>query len=155
MELLRSRCQLSRPLRRSLIHLVDRAISHRHQKIGHRALWCCAAAASAARRSGPREHGRQAARSFGSKRDAEQWLTVIESEVLRGDWSDPLAGRVPLGEYGEKWIEEHKLGQRTREEYDRLWRRHVDPFLGRIELAEISTDIIRSWRATLLRAGRS
>jgi integrase len=80
---------------------------------------------------------------------------VIEAEVLRGDWSNPLAGRVPLDDYGEKWIEEHRLSQRTREEYERLWRRHIDPFLGRIELAEISTDTIRSWRATLLREGRS
>jgi integrase-like protein len=83
---------------------------------------------------------RSAPETFSSKRDAEQWLTVIESEVLRGDWSGPLAGRVPLGEYGEKWIEEHKLSQRTREEYGSLWQRHIDPYLGRIELAEVSTD---------------
>jgi integrase len=80
---------------------------------------------------------------------------VIESEVLRGDWSDPLAGRVPLGEYGEKWIEEHKLSQRTREEYGSLWQRHIHAYLGRIELAEVSTDTIRSWRTRLLREGRS
>src|SRR2546423_7231065 len=82
------------------------------------------------RYQGPDGLMRSAPETFGSKRDAEQWLTVIESEVLRGDWSDPLAGRIPLGEYGQKWIEEHKLGQRTREEYDRFWRRHIDPFLG-------------------------
>ena len=98
---------------------------------------------------------RCAPETFGSKRDAEQWLTVVESDLLRGEWSDPLAGRVPLGEYGQRWIEEHRLGQRTREEYDSLWRRHIGPYVGRIELAEISTDTIRSWRATLLRDGRS
>ncbi len=98
---------------------------------------------------------RSAPETFGTKRDAEQWLTVVESEMLRGDWSDPLAGRVPLGEYGEKWIAEHCLGERTREEYDSLWRHHIGPHLGRMELAEISTDTVRSWRATLLRDGRS
>lgn len=108
-----------------------------------------------ARYQGPDGLMRSAPETFGSKRDAEQWLTVIESDVLRGDWSDPLAGRVPLGDYGRKWIEERKLSQRTREEYERLWCRHIDPFLGRIELVEISTDTIRSWRATLLREGRS
>jgi integrase len=98
---------------------------------------------------------RSAPETFGTKRDAEQWLTVVDAEILRGEWSDPLAGRVPLGEYGERWIEEHRLGERTREEYDSLWRRHIVPYLGRIDLAEISTDTIRSWRATLLRDGRS
>lgn len=108
-----------------------------------------------ARYLGPDGLTRSAPETFGSKRDAEQWLTVIESEVLRGDWSDPLAGRVPLGEYGKKWIEEHKLSQRTCEEYYSLWQRHIDPYLGRVELAEISTDTIRSWRAKLLHGGRS
>ena len=108
-----------------------------------------------ARYRGPDGLMRSAPETFGSKRDAEQWLTVIDAEILRGDWSDPLAGRVPLGEYGQRWIEEHPLGERTREEYDTLWRHHIDPYLGRIELAEISTDTVRSWRATLLREGRS
>ena len=108
-----------------------------------------------ARYRGSDELLRCAPETFGSKRDAEQWLTVVESDLLRGEWSDPLAGRVPLGEYGQRWIEEHRLGQRTREEYDSLWRRHIGPYVGRIEMAEISTDTIRSWRATLLRDGRS
>jgi integrase len=108
-----------------------------------------------ARYRGPDGLMRSAPETFGSKRDAEQWLTVIDAEILRGDWSDPLAGRVPLGEYGQRWIEEHQLGERTREEYDTLWRHHIEPYLGRIELAEISTDAVRSWRATLLREGRS
>jgi integrase len=108
-----------------------------------------------ARYRGPDGLMRSAPETFGSKRDAEQWLTVIDAEILRGDWSDPLAGRVPLGEYGQRWIEEHRLGQRTREEYDSLWRRHIGPYLDRIELTEISTDTVRSWRATLLREGRS
>lgn len=108
-----------------------------------------------ARYRGPDGLMRSAPETFGSKRDAEQWLTVIDAEILRGDWSDPLAGRVPLGEYGQRWIEEHRLGERTREEYDTLWRHHIGPYLGRIDLAEISTDTVRSWRATLLREGRS
>ena len=36
-----------------------------------------------------------------------------------------------------------------------LWRNHIVPFLGSIELAEVSTGTIRSWRATLLSEGRS
>jgi len=108
-----------------------------------------------ARYRGPDGLLRSAPETFSSKREAEQWLTVVESEVLRGDWSDPLAGRVSLGEYGQRWIVEHRLGHRTREEYQRLWRHHVQPYLGRVELAEISTDTIRSWRARLLREGRS
>lgn len=50
---------------------------------------------------------------------------------------------------------EHRLSPRTREEYRSLWKHHIAPFLGHIELAEIATGTVRSWRTTLLNSGRS
>ncbi len=47
------------------------------------------------------------------------------------------------------------MGERTREEYLSLWRHHIEPYLGQVDLAELSTDTIRGWRAALLRGGRS
>ncbi len=104
---------------------------------------------------GPNGRRHTAPETFERKADAERWLSVVESEMVRGEWADPMLGRVPLGEYGERWIREHRLGERTREEYDSLWRHHVAPFLGNLELGELATDTIRSWRAALLREGRS
>lgn len=104
---------------------------------------------------GPDGRRRGAPETFERKGDADRWLSVVESEVLRGEWTDPLLGRLPFGEYGERWIAEHRLGERTREEYRSLWRHHVATFLGHVELAELSTGTIRSWRAALLREGRS
>jgi integrase len=108
-----------------------------------------------ARYLGPDGLMRTAPETFGSKRDAEQWLTLTESEILRGDWSDPLKGKELFREFGARWITEHRVGERTREEYLSLWRHHIEPYLGQVELAELSTDTIRGWRAALLRDGRS
>jgi integrase len=83
------------------------------------------------------------------------WLTLTESEILRGDWSDPLKGKELLREFGARWITEHRVGERTREEYLSLWRHHIEPYLGQVQLAELSTDTIRGWRAGLLHDGRS
>jgi integrase len=104
---------------------------------------------------GPDGQRRCAPETFERKGDADRWLSVVESEILRGEWTDPLLGRVSLAEFGERWIQEHRLGERTREEYLSLWRNHIVPFLGSMELAECSTGTIRSWRATLLRERRS
>jgi len=52
-----------------------------------------------------------------------------------------------------KAIWPRRLGPRTREEYESLWRHHVEPFLGHLELAELSSGTIRTWRA--LERGRS
>jgi integrase len=104
---------------------------------------------------GPDGRRRTAPDTFERKGDADQWLSTVESDMVRGEWTDPLLGRVRFAEYGERWINEHRLGERTREEYRSLWRHHVAPFLGHVELAELSTGTIRTWRATLLRQGRS
>jgi integrase len=82
-------------------------------------------------------------------------LTVTESDILRGAWADPAKGRELFCNFGARWITEHRAGERTWEEYLSLWRHHVEPYLGQVELAELSTDTIRSWRVALLRDGRS
>ncbi|WP_226360742.1 site-specific integrase [Pseudonocardia sp. ICBG1142] len=98
---------------------------------------------------------RTAPGTFDRKGDAAQWLTLVESDILRGDWFDPALGQLPFHDFGEQWITEHRVSARTREEYRSIWRHHIDPFLGPIDLAELTTAVIRTWRTTLLAAGRS
>lgn len=104
---------------------------------------------------GPDGRRRTAPDTFARKREAEQWLATVETELLRDDWTDPALGKIPLGEFAEQWIAEHKISRRTREEYASVWRMHLAPYLGDYPLGQISTDLVRSWRATLLREGRS
>lgn len=58
-------------------------------------------------------------------------------------------------EYGTRWIAEHRLTMRTRALYEGLFRRHVEPFLGRLRLEQIHPESIRTWRAKLRDDGRS
>ncbi|MCA1696270.1 MAG: hypothetical protein LC749_16990 [Actinobacteria bacterium] len=67
----------------------------------------------------------------------------------------PAQGPGAVLQVRARWITEHRVGERTREEYLSLWRHHVEPYLGQVELTEFSTDTIRGWRAALLRDGRS
>ncbi|QTR04973.1 phage integrase SAM-like domain-containing protein, partial [Saccharothrix algeriensis] len=90
-----------------------------------------------------------------TKTDANAWLSTVEADLLRGEWIDPLLGKVKLAEYGDRWIKERELGVRTREEYARQFRLHVKPFLGEKLLSDISTETVRTWRRHLLDNGRS
>jgi integrase len=108
-----------------------------------------------ARYPGPDGQMRNAPNTFPSKRDAEQWLTVTEAAILRGDWIDPLLGKITLADFGTRWIKERKLGDRTREEHARTFRLHIAPFLGSKTLGDIRTDTVRAWRVTLAEEGRS
>jgi len=104
---------------------------------------------------GPDGVRRYAPETYPTKTDANTWLSTVEADLLRGEWIDPLLGKVKLAEYGDRWIKERELGVRTREEYARQFRLHVKPFLGEKLLSDISTETVRTWRRHLLDNGRS
>ena len=83
-----------------------------------------------ARYPGPDGLMRPAGRTFDTRTDAERWLSVTEAEILRGDWLDPDAGRVPLSEYAAKWIAERPLAPKTVDSCETLLRLHIRPTLG-------------------------
>ena len=106
-----------------------------------------------ARYVGPDGIERTAPTTFETERQAEKWLTVVESEIIKGAWVPPEAGEVELGEYGEQWIAERKLAPRTRELYEDHFRLHIRPHLGKLMLGAIKPATIRTWRKRLLDGG--
>jgi Phage integrase, N-terminal SAM-like domain len=85
---------------------------------------------------------RYAGGTFDRKGDAERWLSVVESEILRGEWLDPLLSAVSLEEYARAWIKERQLRQRTRENYRDAWRLHIKPYLGSTQLRDITPQVV-------------
>jgi integrase len=106
-----------------------------------------------ARYVGPDGFERKAPNTFDTRKLAEKWLTVVESEVIKGDWTAPEAGEVELGDYVTRWIAERKLAPRTRENYEDLHRLHIRPLLGEMEIGSVKPATIRTWRKRLLDGG--
>ncbi len=96
-----------------------------------------------------------APRTFAYKGDASVWLAERQAELVAGDWIDPSAGRILLGEYAPVWIRERRLAIQTRDNYRTTWRLHIGPFLGAVALVDITPARVRSWRSQLLANGRS
>lgn len=100
-----------------------------------------------ARYLGPDNQLRNAPDTFARERDAESWLSEVETDIRRGDWTDPDAGKIPLGLYAKAWIEERPgLAVRTKELYEGLLRNHIDPYIGHFMLADVSPAKVRRWR---------
>ncbi len=51
-----------------------------------------------ARYVGPDGISRTAPNTFATEREAQRWLTPIESEILKDTWSPPEAGEIEVGE---------------------------------------------------------
>jgi integrase len=106
-----------------------------------------------ARYTGPDGFLRTGSAPFDTKRAAEQWLVEVESNILKGEWIDPDAGKIELDEYITRWIKERDLKPRTREEYERHIRLHVRTQLGNVALNQMNPQRVRSWRAERFDAG--
>lgn len=59
-----------------------------------------------ARYPGPDGIDRPAPETFGTKTDANVWLTLKEAEIRNGGWIDPGAGAVFVVDFGSTWIDE-------------------------------------------------
>jgi Phage integrase, N-terminal SAM-like domain len=108
------------------------------------------------RYKGPNGIDRPAPNTFDSKTSAERWLTVIEAEVIQGEWINPDAGRVLFGKDARGWIEERPgLRPKTVQLYRYLLRSHIDPAYGARSLEDIKESYVRRWRKNLLDADAS
>jgi hypothetical protein len=106
-----------------------------------------------ARHLGPDGLMHAAPSTFATERKGEQRLTLIESEIIRGQWPAPEAGEAPLSSYGERWIAERKLAPRSRQGCEYLFSLHIEPHLGRLTLGAVQSATIRAWRRKLLAGG--
>jgi len=105
---------------------------------------------------GPDGLPRAAPETFARKSDAERYLTLVEGQILRGEWIDPERGKVTLADYGARWISQRpNLRPSTIGLYNGLFNRHIIPHLGGVPINRITTPMVREWRTVLLDKGVS
>lgn len=109
-----------------------------------------------ARYYGPDGVRRSAPDTFENKTAAGRWLKLVEVQMLRGEWTDPERAKIPLHTYAASWVDQRPgLRPRTVELYRWLLRKHITPHIGGVPLGQVSTALVRQWRAELLGAGVS
>jgi integrase len=106
-----------------------------------------------ARYTGPDGKTYNAPNTFERKTDASKWLSAKETEITRGEWINPDAGKIEFGTYSEQWMKDRVLKTRTRELYDGLLRNHLIPTFGTYPLTSITLASLRRWRKERLDAG--
>jgi integrase len=94
--------------------------------------------------------------TFDRKSDAERALSLIEAQIIAGEWTDPQRGKDRLGDYARDWITQRPgLRVRTVDFYCWLLAKHIGPYLGDVPIGKLSTQTIREWRSGLLARGVS
>lgn len=104
---------------------------------------------------GPDGRMRPGPETYATKAEAERSLTLIEAQLMRREWIDPDRGKIELGKYADQWITDRTLRPRTIELYRQLLRTHITPTLGGVQICDLTTPMVRSWRSKLRRSGVS
>jgi len=94
--------------------------------------------------------GQQRAKNFDRKVDAERHLLAMETDKLRGRYTDPRLARTPLAE----WMAEYQatrvnLGLQTRARDEATVRNHILPTFGSWVIGSIQPIHVAQWVADL------
>lgn len=92
--------------------------------------------------------GKQRSKTFpgkGKQRVAMAFATAQETDVRRGDYIDPRAGKVTFAAYAEQWLAGRSVAASTRQQMALRLRVHVLPTLGRYRLNQISSSMVSAW----------
>src|SRR4051794_11127257 len=97
------------------------------------------------------ETGKEHARHFKRKVDAQRWLDEQTAAMVTGAYVDPRSGRMTFAEYAEQWRTTQVVRPTTGLAYERVLRRNVYPRLGARPLASIRPSDIQglvAWLST-------
>ena len=91
------------------------------------------------------EAGREHARHFARKIDAQRWLDEVTAAIVTGQYVDPKAGRVPFKEYAEGWREAQMHRPSSAAHIETMLRRHVYPTFGARPISSILPSEVQAW----------
>src|SRR4051794_33254115 len=85
----------------------------------------------------PDSTGKEHARHFKRKVDAQRWLDEMTAAMVTGQYVDPAAGRVTVRQYAEQWRARQVHRPTTAAHVETMLRRHVYPALGQKRLSSV------------------
>src|SRR5690606_20099622 len=97
--------------------------------------------------------GRRITRSNELKGVIKQWADELESDIRRGDWIDPRAGEVTVGEWWERTRGARRLELASRRREQSHWRNHVAPRWARVPIGSILRPDVSAWVVEMERRG--
>jgi len=89
--------------------------------------------------------GSKVEKLFERKPDAEQFDRAVHTDVARGLYVDPIAGRETVESYSERWRKAQMHRGSTAELMERTFRRHITPVLGPLAMSQVRSTHVQAW----------
>lgn len=104
---------------------------------------------------------RSAPETFATKTDADRYLAAVESDLHRGAWIDPKAGRITVKDWTDTWLPRYvvrkgkPLRPKTVALYEGLLRSTILPAFGTTPLVQVKRSPVEAWLGELGARGLS
>lgn len=96
--------------------------------------------------------GRQCAKNFKKKKDADAFLDTVRTSVRTGAYLDPKRGEITLSKWWEMWWPAHTPDRpTTRNRKMSAWTHHIQPRWGKVKLNALTYLDIQTWVAQELK----
>lgn len=95
--------------------------------------------------------GKEHAKHFPRKVDAQRWLDEVTASVVTGQYVDPRAGKVTFNDYALSWAASQPWRPKTQQRVDGNLRVHVLPVLGPRPIADVRPSEVQAFVAGLSR----
>lgn len=97
--------------------------------------------------------GKEHARHFPRKIDAQKWVDEITASVIRGDYLDPRTAKLTLGEWADTWLKGYEQNRPSTVRQARTHLKHITAAFGDRTLASIRPSEVKAWTVSLKDAG--
>jgi integrase len=100
--------------------------------------------------------GREHARHFSKRVEAQKWLDEQTASLVRGEYVDPRRGRLKFGEWAARWMEGRvHLKPRTIASYRSLLTTRILPTWEEVPLLGVANADVVAWVASMRSVGLS
>ena len=89
------------------------------------------------------------AKLFALKKDPQSWLDQQTADLIRGEWTDPAAGKETLRTYATRWERIQVSAESTGRIVDNALRVHILPRLGDMSLGSLRRSDVQAFVKTL------
>lgn len=89
-------------------------------------------------------------RGFSTKRAAQEWATKMENAKLQGEFRPVSAGRIKIGEFGDRWLTHQSHWKPSSRRVNEIaWRVHVRPRWKGTPISAVLPSDVKDWIATM------
>lgn len=99
--------------------------------------------------------GKEHARHFERKIDAQRWLNGVTAAQVRGDYVDPKTARITVDEWCRTWLAGYGSRRASTVRQAEVHIKLIVAAFGSMQLTALKPSHIRSWTAELKAAGRA